>query len=209
MVAIVGKSGEGKSSILSLINKNYDIQKGKILVDGHNIKTLTEESLRKNISIVSQNPYIFNKTIKENIKLIKPDATDEEMVEACKKAEIHDFIMKKPRKYDTIVGEDGVILSGGQKQRLAIARALIKKTKIILLDEATSSLDNNSQEKIKHVIKELSKDHTVVVVAHRLSTIVDSDIIYVFDNHQIVDSGTHEELIKRSKIYKNLYKKEL
>lgn len=205
MVAIVGKSGEGKSTILKLISKNYEVDDGEILIDKHNINELSEKSIKNNISIVSQSPYIFNLSIKENIKLANPQATDEEIVEVCKKAQIHEVIIEMQDGYDTVVGENGVILSGGQKQRIAIARALIKKSKIILLDEATSSLDNNNQEKIKNVIKELSKDHTVIIVAHRLSTIVDADDILVLDKHRISESGTHNELMNKSAEYRNLY----
>lgn len=205
MVAIVGKSGEGKSTILKLINKSYSTNDGEILIDNYNINTLSEETIKNNISIVSQSPYIFNLSIKENIKLANHQATDKEIEEVCKEAQLHDVIIEMQDGYDTIVGENGVILSGGQKQRLAIARALIKKSKIILFDEATSSLDNNNQEKIKNIIKSLSKDHTVIIVAHRLSTIIDSDCIFVLDNHGIIDSGTHNELIKKCLEYKNLY----
>lgn len=205
MVAIVGKSGEGKSTILKLINKSYSTNDGEILIDNYNINTLSEETIKNNISIVSQSPYIFNLSIKENIKLANPQATDKEIEEVCKEAQLHDVIIEMQDGYDTIVGENEVILSGGQKQRLAIARALIKKSKIILFDEATSSLDNNNQEKIKNIIKSLSKDHTVIIVAHRLSTIIDSDCIFVLDNHGIIDSGTHNELIKKCLEYKNLY----
>lgn len=205
MVAIVGKSGEGKSTILKLINKSYSTNDGEILIDNYNINTLSEETIKNNISIVSQSTYIFNLSIKENIKLANPQATDKEIEEVCKEAQLHDVIIEMQDGYDTIVGENGVILSGGQKQRLAIARALIKKSKIILFDEATSSLDNNNQEKIKNIIKSLSKDHTVIIVAHRLSTIIDSDCIFVLDNHGIIDSGTHNELIKKCLEYKNLY----
>lgn len=208
MVAFVGKSGEGKSTILKLIGKNYKLDGGKILIDNTDINELSENTIRNNISIVSQSPYIFNLSIKENIKLAKPEATDEEIIEVCKKSQIHDDIIAMKDGYNTLVGENGVILSGGQKQRIAIARALIKKSKIILLDEATSSLDNNNQEKIKDVIKKLSKDHTVIIVAHRLSTIVDSDNIFLLHNHQIIDNGTHKELISTSYEYKMLYENE-
>ena len=194
MIAIVGKSGEGKSTILKLISKGYSVDSGKVLIDNYNINDLSEKS-----------PYIFNLSIKDNIKLANPDTTDEEIIDVCKKAQIHDVIESMEDGYDTLVGENGVILSGGQKQRIAIARALIKKSKIILLDEATSSLDNSNQEKIKNVIKELSKDHTVIIVAHRLSTIVDADNIFVVDKHKICASGTHIELMNNCEEYKNLY----
>lgn len=205
MTAIVGKSGEGKSTILKLINKSYEIDNGTILIDDLNINDLSEDTIKNSISIVSQSPYIFNLSIKDNIKLANPEATDEEITNVCKKAQIHDLIMEMPEGYDTIVGENGVILSGGQKQRIAIARALIKESKIILFDEATSSLDNNNQEKIKNIIKDLVKTHTVIIVAHRLSTIVDADNILVLSNHQIINNGTHNELMNKCIEYKELY----
>lgn len=205
MIAIVGRSGEGKSTILKLISKSYSVSGGKILLDNYDINELSEQTIKNNISIVSQAPYIFNLSIKENIRLANPKASDEEVIQVCKYAQIHEDIMKMEEGYNTIVGENGVILSGGQKQRVAIARALIKKSKIILLDEATSSLDNNNQEKIKNVIRDLSKDHTVVIVAHRLSTIVDSDNILVLNKHGIINSGTHDELMSNCKEYKDLY----
>lgn len=205
MTAIVGKSGEGKSTILKLINKSYEIDNGTILIDDLNINDLSEDTIKNSISIVSQSPYIFNLSIKDNIKLANHEATDEEITNVCKKAQIHDLIMEMPEGYDTIVGENGVILSGGQKQRIAIARALIKESKIILFDEATSSLDNNNQEKIKNIIKDLAKTHTVIIVAHRLSTIVDADNILVLSNHQIINNGTHNELMNKCIEYKELY----
>ena len=205
MIAIVGKSGEGKSTILKLISKSYSANSGEILIDNHNINDLSEETIKNSISVVSQSPYIFNLSIKENIKLANSNATDDEIIEVCKKAQIHDVITSMKDGYNTLVGENGVILSGGQKQRIAIARALIKKSKIILLDEATSSLDNNNQEKIKNVIKDLASDHTIIIVAHRLSTIVDSDNIFIIDKHKISASGTHNELMKNCAEYRNLY----
>lgn len=208
MVAFVGKSGEGKSTILDLIAKNYDVNGGKVLLDNNNIKELSKDTIKKNISIVTQEPYIFNMSFKENIKIANPLATDEEIIEVCKKTSIDEVVSKKKNGYDTIVGESGITLSGGQKQRLAIARALIKKSKIILFDEATSALDNHSQEEIKNLIKELSVDHTIIIVAHRLSTIVDADKIFVVSNHQIQESGTHEELLYNSDIYSTLYQNE-
>ena len=208
MVAFVGKSGEGKSTILKLIGKNYKLNSGKIFINNIDINELSENSIRNSISIVSQSPYIFNLSIKDNIKLAKPKATDEEIMAVCKKAQIHDDIITMKDGYNTLVGENGVILSGGQKQRIAIARALIKESKIILLDEATSALDNNNQEKIKNVMKELSKDHTVIIVAHRLSTIVDADNIFLLHNHKIIANGTHKELISTSHEYQKLYENE-
>lgn len=211
VVAIVGKSGQGKTTILNLINKMYPIEEKRnsgIFIDDHNINDLTKESLRSNITVVPQNPYIFNLTIKENLQIVKKDATMEEIIDVCKKAQIYDFIMSKEKNFDSIVGENGIVLSGGQKQRLAIARALLKNSKIILLDEATSSLDNESQSKIKKVIKTLSKTHTILVVAHRLSTVVDCDKILYLENNKIVDEGTHEYLMSNVEGYKQLYMEE-
>lgn len=208
MIALVGKSGEGKTSILNLICKNYNVNSGEVLIDGIDINSLSEKSIRNCISVVSQSPYIFNLSIKENIKLFNPKASDEEIKDVCKKAELAKIIDEMPNGYDTIVGENGIKLSGGQKQRLAIARALIKKSKIILFDEATSSLDNSNQEKIKSIIRNLTKDHTVVIVAHRLSTIMDADDIYVLSKHKIVGEGTHQELMNKCEEYQDLYKKE-
>ena len=205
MTAIVGKSGEGKSSILKLINKSYNVDKGMILIDNIDINELSEKNIKDNMSIVSQAPYIFNLSIKDNIRLARPSATDEEIIEVCKKARIHDLIIEMEEGYDTVVGENGVILSGGQRQRIAIARALIKNSKIILFDEATSALDNSNQEKIKKIMKDLAKDHTVIIVAHRLSTIVDADNILVLSNHNIIAKGTHKDLIKKCDEYKKLY----
>lgn len=205
MIAIVGKSGEGKSTILKLINKSYKIDDGKIYIDNVDLNELDETSIKNNISIVSQSPYIFNLSIKDNIKLSNPNATEEEIISVCKQTQIHDDIIKMDNGYDTLVGENGVILSGGQKQRIAIARALIKQSKIILFDEATSSLDNNNQEQIKKVMKKLSNNHTIIIVAHRLSTILNADNIYFLNNHKIIASGTHDCLMKSCKEYKNLY----
>ena len=182
--------------------------KGEIDIDGINIKDLTEEDLRKNISIIRQEPFVFNRTIKENFKIINDKITLSKIRECTKLAYLDDYIMSLPKRYDTVLGEGGVNLSGGQKQRLSIARTLSKGSKIILFDEATSALDNKSQEYIKKTIDNLVKDHTIVIVAHRLSTIIDADIIFVVDNGKVVSSGTHNELLKTSDIYKNLYETE-
>lgn len=206
--AIVGRSGSGKSTILSLLNKLYTINSGEILIDGHNIDTLTEESLRDNIGVVTQAPYIFNRTIRENLLFINQNATEEEMISALKRAHIYDFICTLDGGLDSKVGENGLMLSGGQKQRLAIARILLKNSPIIVLDEATSALDNESQQLIVNAIEDLKKDHTIIIVAHRLSTILDSDCIMVLDKGQVVDQGTHKELYRRCKQYKELYKNE-
>lgn len=207
-VGIVGESGEGKSTIIKLISKLYDINGGKILINGKDINSLDKDSIRNNISIVPQEPYIFNFTFKENLKLVRPDATDEEIVDACKKAQLHDFIMEQKDEYDTILGENGIVLSGGQKQRLAIARALLRNTPILLFDEATSSLDNENQEKIKKVIASLGGAKTVVIVAHRLSTIRDADNILFIKEGKLFIEGKHKKLMQSCEEYKNLYKSE-
>lgn len=207
-IAIVGKSGNGKSTIFNLLLRYFDATKGEILVDGVNIKDLTEESLRNNISIIRQSPFLFNLSIMDNFKMVKEDVTEEEVRDVCKKAYIDEYIMSLPNKYNTIIGEGGVNLSGGQKQRIAIARTLLLNTKIILFDEATSALDNESQTYIKKTIDDLVKDHTVVIVAHRLSTIIDADIINVIDKGKLIASNNHEKLLKECKIYSNLYNAE-
>ena len=208
-IAIVGKSGQGKSTVFNLLTRVFDPANGSILLDGINISELTEDDLRKHISIIRQEPFVFNKSIKENFQLINKKIRLKEIREYAKMAYLDDYIMSLPKKYDTVLGEGGVNLSGGQKQRLSIARTLAKKSKVILLDEATSALDNSSQEYIKKTIDNLVKDHTVVIVAHRLSTIMDADIIHVVDGGKIIASGTHKELMKKCKIYKDLYKTEL
>lgn len=207
-IALVGRSGQGKSTLFNLITRIFDTTEGEILLDGINIKELNEEYLRNSISIIRQEPFIFNRSIKDNFKLTNNNITLKEIRKYTKMAYLDDYIMSLPKKYNTLLGEGGVNLSGGQKQRLAIARTMSKNSKIILFDEATSALDNNSQEIIKNSINELVKNHTVVIVAHRLSTIIDADIIHVIDKGQVVATGTHKELLKNSKIYQELYNSE-
>ena len=208
-VAFVGKSGSGKTTIFNLLCKMYNVNSGSITIDNININELDEDSIRGNITIISQNPYIFNMSFIDNMKLVKEDVTIEEVKKACTLARLSDYIESLPNKYDTIVGEGGVNLSGGQRQRLAIARALIQKNEIILFDEATSALDNETQSEIKMAIDNLKGEYTILIVAHRLSTVIDSDKIFVVDNGCIVDSGTHKELLNRCEVYKNLYNKDL
>ena len=205
MIGVVGESGGGKSTLLGLISKMYYVNLGEIFIDHVNINDLTENSLRSTISYVSQTPYIFNDTIYNNLVLAKENLTLDEAVEACKIANIHEFINGLEKGYETVVGENGVQLSGGQKQRLAIARALINKNKIILLDEATSALDNESQQKIKLALEQVAKNHTIIVVAHRLSTVIDSDRIIVVKEGVIVGDDTHNNLLKNNDYYKELY----
>lgn len=206
--AVVGKSGSGKSTILALINKLYTVNNGSITLDGQDIDTLTEDTIRNNIGIVTQTPYIFNRTIRENLLFIKPNATEKELISALKRAQIYDFIKRLDKGLDSLVGENGVMLSGGQKQRIAIARILLKNSKVIVFDEATSALDNESQGLIVKAIDSLKKSHTIIIVAHRLSTIVDADSIVVLDGGKIIAQGTHEELFSKCKMYQDLYKSE-
>lgn len=207
-VAIVGASGAGKTTIFNLLTKSYLVDSGELRLDDVNINELDEKTIRKNISIITQNPYIFNMSIKDNLKLVKPNATQKEIEDVCKKACFYDFIISLPDKYDTIIGEGGVNLSGGQKQRLAIARALLKDYKILLLDEATSSLDNITQKEIQETIEHISSDYTIIIIAHRLSTIINCNPIYILKNGKIIDKGSHRELLNRNLEYKKLYKNE-
>ncbi|MBD1155698.1 ABC transporter ATP-binding protein [Pelagibacterales bacterium SAG-MED16] len=209
MTALVGQSGSGKSTLLSLIPRIYDPTAGKLEIDGQDIKEVNLFSLRKEISIVDQNVTLFDDTIFNNIKYAKPDAKDDEIYEAAHLSMCSEFIDKLENKYQTMIGENGVRLSGGEKQRLSIARAFLKKSKIILLDEATSSLDSETEEKIQKALDKLTLNKTTVVIAHRLSTILNSDKIYVMDKGIVMDSGNHEELLTKSDTYKNYYKKQI
>ena len=204
-IAIVGGSGTGKTTIINLLARFYEPLSGEIKIDNIDIREFDEESLRSNISIVRQDPFLFNTSIKENLINANNNVSEDDMYIACKMAYIHDFISSLPNGYETIIGENGINLSGGQRQRIAIARALIKKSKIILFDEATSALDNESQYYINKVIDDLSKHSTILIVAHRLSTIIDADEIVVIDNGKIVGQGSHEILIETNEMYRQLY----
>ena len=203
-VSIVGKSGVGKSTLINLICKLYDVKNGEILIDNHNINDLSYEYLKRNISVVSQNPYIFNLSIKENLMLAKDNVSMEEIINSCKLVSLHDYIMTLPNKYDSILDENGINLSGGQKQRLSIARAIIKNSKIIIFDEATNSLDEETNKIIKETINFLNKNSTIVIITHKLKNITDSDKIILIENGEIVKIGSHEELMNNT-LYQKLY----
>ena len=208
MTSLVGHSGAGKSTILSLIPRFYDPKSGDIIIDNQSIYNVTVDSLRNSISLVSQETTLFDDSIKNNIKYANLDANDEQIYEAAKLSHCDEFIDKLPKKYETLIGEDGVRLSGGEKQRISIARAMLKKSSIILLDEATSSLDSETETKIQDALKVLTKNKTTIVIAHRLSTILNSSKIYVIDSGEVIDNGKHEELLIKSKIYKNFHDKQ-
>ena len=209
VTALVGHSGAGKSTIMNLIPRFYQPQNGDILIDDQNIKDVSLKSLRNKIAIVSQDTVLFDESIKNNVKFAKENATDEEIINACKLAAAEDFIRNLPQGYQTLIGENGVRLSGGEKQRLSIARAILKNSPIILLDEATSSLDTESEEKVQNAIFNLTKNRTTIVIAHRLSTIKKAGHIIVMKNGEIIEKGTHQELLENSSVYKNLYKKQV
>jgi len=209
MTSLVGHSGSGKSTILNLIPRFYDAESGDILIDNQSIYHAKIKSLRNSISLVSQETTLFDDTIKNNIKYAKNDATDEEILKVAKLSHCDDFIDLLPQKYDTLIGENGIRLSGGEKQRISIARAMMKKSPIILLDEATSSLDSETEAKIQEALTILTKDKTTIVIAHRLSTILNSNNIYVIDSGRVVANGKHDDLIKNSELYKNFYEKQI
>ena len=209
MTSLVGHSGSGKSTILNLIPRFYDIESGDILIDNQSIYKTKIKSLRSNISLVSQETTLFDDTIKNNIKYAKSDATDDEIRKVAKLSYCDEFIDLLPNKYETIIGENGIRLSGGEKQRISIARAMMKKSSIILLDEATSSLDSETESKIQEALSILTKNRTTIVIAHRLSTILNSNNIYVIDSGKIVANGKHEILIENSELYKNFYEKQI
>jgi len=209
MTSLVGHSGSGKSTIMNLIPRFYDAQSGDILIDNQSIYQTTIDSIRKEISMVSQETTLFDDTIKNNIKYAKENATDEEVYEVAKLSFCEEFIRNLPNKFDTLIGENGVRLSGGEKQRLSIARAMMKKSSIILLDEATSSLDTETESKIQEALKILTKNKTTIVIAHRLSTILNSNNIYVIDEGKVIDSGQHKDLMNKSKLYKSFYEKQI
>ena len=209
MTSLVGHSGAGKSTILNLIPRFFDAKSGDILIDGQSIYETKIKSLRSHISLVSQETTLFDDTIKNNIKYAKDDASNDEITEVAKLSYCEEFINGLPNKYETLIGENGIRLSGGQKQRISIARAMLKKSPIILLDEATSSLDSETEAKIQEALVTLTKNKTTIVIAHRLSTILNSENIYVIDTGKVVANGKHEELMKNSDLYKNFYEKQI
>tara|TARA_B100000579_G_scaffold426740_1_gene434375 strand:- start:492 stop:1493 length:1002 start_codon:yes stop_codon:yes gene_type:complete len=209
MTSLVGHSGSGKSTILNLIPRFYDAQSGDITIDSQSIYETKLKSLRSEISLVSQETTLFDDTIKNNIKYANEIASDEEVQEVAKLSFCDEFISNLPNKFETLIGENGVRLSGGEKQRLSIARAMLKKSSIILLDEATSSLDSETEAKIQEALKILTKNKTTIVIAHRLSTILNSNNIYLIDSGEVVDNGKHEILIEKSKLYKSFYEKQI
>jgi ATP-binding cassette subfamily B protein len=205
-VALVGPSGAGKSTIVKILFRFYEITRGKILIDGQDISRVTQESLRDQISLVPQEPILFHRTLRENIRYGRPGASDEEVVEAARQAHCHEFISGLDKGYDTYVGERGIKLSGGERQRVAIARAILKNAPILVLDEATSSLDSESEALIQDALRVLMRDKTVIVIAHRLSTIMQMDRIIVLENGTVADMGTHQELLRtEGGLYKKLW----
>ena len=209
MTSLVGHSGSGKSTIMNLIPRFYDVQSGEIFIDDQSINKLTIKSLREQISMVSQETTLFDDTIKNNIKYAKENATDDEIYHVAKLSFCEEFISNLPNKYETLIGENGVRLSGGEKQRLSIARAMLKKSSVILLDEATSSLDSETETKIQEALNILTKNKTTIVIAHRLSTILNSNNIYLIDSGKVIENGKHEELMNKSELYRSFYEKQI
>jgi subfamily B ATP-binding cassette protein MsbA len=208
IIAVVGHSGAGKTTLMNLLMRFYDPQEGRILIDGQDLRDIKLESLRRHVSMVAQENVLFSVSIMENVKYGNRDATDEQAIEACKAADLHDFIMSLPDGYDTMIGEDGIKLSGGQKQRLALARALVCDPKVLILDDVTSALDGETEARVQDALKQVMKGRTTFIIAHRLSSVVDADRIVVLDGGRIVDSGTHEELVNRPGIYRDLYEEQ-
>ncbi len=209
MTSLVGHSGSGKSTIMNLIPRFYDIQSGEIFIDDQSINKLTIKSLREQVSMVSQETTLFDDTIKNNIKYARENATDDEIYHVAKSSYCEEFISNLPNKYETLIGENGVRLSGGEKQRLSIARAMLKKSSVILLDEATSSLDSETETKIQEALNILTKNKTTIVIAHRLSTILNSNNIYLIDSGKVIENGKHEELMNKSELYRSFYEKQI
>jgi ABC-type multidrug transport system fused ATPase/permease subunit len=208
-VAFVGRSGCGKSTILSLMTRLYDPQEGEILFDGIPLKDLSQDTLRGNMTMVSQSPYIFNMSVRDNLRAVCSDLTDDEMFRVCRIACIHDDVMAFPQGYDTVVGEGGVTLSGGQKQRLALARSILRNRPVLLLDEATSALDNETQAKIHEAISSLRGKNTLIMVAHRLSTVINCDRLFLIQNGRVAAEGSHEQLLQNCEDYRRLYTSEM
>lgn len=203
--ALVGQSGCGKSTLLSLLSRLHDPDSGEIYIDGHNIRDLDKDTLRGNMEMVSQMPYIFNMSIRDNLAIAKSDITEEQMIEICKMACIYDDIMAMPKGFDTVVGEGGVTLSGGQRQRIALARSLLQNYSILMLDEATSALDNITQAKIQAAVESMHGRQTTIMVAHRLSTVINCEHIFFISDGKVLAQGTHEQLLKNCKEYRDLY----
>ena len=204
-LSVIGPSGGGKTTMSQLLMRFYDVNGGAVLVDGKDVRSLTQASLRQSIGIIQQDVYMFAATVRENIRYGRPDATDEEIVQAAKLAEIHDEIMEMPDGYDSYIGERGVMLSGGQKQRLSIARVFLKNPPILILDEATSALDTVTEQAIQASLDKLSVGRTSIIIAHRLSTVRNADLIAVIEHGTVAESGTHEELIRKNGLYAELY----
>jgi subfamily B ATP-binding cassette protein MsbA len=203
--ALVGASGAGKSTLLNLVPRFYDVTSGRVLIDGQDVRAVTLDSLRRNIALVSQELTLFDDTVRANIAYGRPDASLADIEAAARHAAAHDFIMALPEGYDTLVGENGVKLSGGQRQRIAIARAMLRDAPILLLDEATSALDTESERLIQAALAELMQGRTTLVIAHRLSTVIDADVIFVLDQGRLVEQGSHAELLARNGAYARLY----